>query len=61
MRLKPTNQVKPWTLDELSTLKRLIEEGTPPRLMAKELSRTVEALDHMMRVEKLSLKAQPGP
>ena len=61
MRLKPTNQFKPWTLDELSTLKHLIEEGTPPRLMAKELSRTVEVLDYMMRVEKLSLKAQRRP
>ena len=57
--------VKPWTLDEVSKLKRLIEEGTPPRAIAKKLSRTSEALRYMMSVEKLSPTApserRPSP
>ena len=54
MRRTLTMLVKPWTLDEVSKLRRLIEEGTPPRAIAKKLSRTSEALHHMMAVEKLS-------
>ena len=58
MRLKPTNHMKPWTLAEVSTLKRLIEEDAPPRVIATMLSRTLEAVDHMMWVEKLSRKVR---
>ena len=61
MRLKPTDQFRPWTLDEVSTLKRLLEEDRPPRAIAKKLSRSLEALHHMMRIEKLSRKGQPTP
>ena len=61
MHPKPTNQINPWTQDEVSTLKRLIEEDTPPRAIARKLSRTLDALHYMMRIEELSCKGQPTP
>jgi hypothetical protein len=59
MRCDPLNDYRPWTQDEVRTLKRLLEEGAPPRAMAKKLNRTLEALHYMMRVEKLSGHVRP--
>ena len=60
MRRKPSQHFKRWTPDELATLERLISEGTPTRLIAKELGRTQAAVELRAHQEKVSRRDPPG-
>lgn len=61
MSRNPTMPFKPWTQDEAITLKHLLAEGTPPRAIARQLNRTLEALHHIMSVEKLTHEDRSTP
>lgn len=49
------NDGTPWSDDDLQTLKTLITENTPPRLVAMKLGRTEDAIRDKVKVEGLSL------
>ena len=61
MARKPSNHQKPWTPDEVSTLKRLFSEGIPLRTIAMEMGRTPESVKQRGKTEKATRKTPAGP
>ncbi len=49
------NDGKPWSDDDLQTLKTLITENTPTRLIAMKLSRTEDSVRDKVTAEGFSL------
>ncbi|WP_424631776.1 hypothetical protein [Bradyrhizobium sp. SYSU BS000235] len=49
------NDGKPWSGDDLNTLKTLITENTPTRLIAMKLGRTEDSVRDKVAAEGLSL------
>lgn len=49
---KPVNHLKPWTRAEVDALFRLLAEGTPVRAIAKELGRTMAAVEYRAGAER---------
>ncbi len=56
MAKKPGNQNKPWTAPSLKKLEKLVDQNTPPRLIAHELGRSAAAIYAKASDEGISLK-----
>lgn len=50
------NSGKPWTPDDIKTLKQMAEENTPTRVMGLKLGRTEDAVRAKASEESVSLK-----
>ena len=59
MDLRHPNNWKPWTPEEVSTLLRLMSEGVPMKVIAKQLGRTQEAAERRARIVAKAAKEAP--
>jgi hypothetical protein len=53
---KPTNHGKPWTKQDVATLKKLAKENTPTRVIGIKTGRTEDAVQSKASEEGISLK-----
>jgi hypothetical protein len=52
---QPSRSGKLWTKEEIQTLKNLVKQNTPTRVIALKIHRTPEAVQSKARDEKISL------
>jgi len=53
---KPANHGKPWTKQDVATLKKLAKENTPTRVIGIKTGRTEDAVQSKASEEGISLK-----
>ncbi len=56
MAKKPANNGKPWTNQDVGSLKKLVKENTPTRVIGIKLKRTPDAIYSKASEENISLK-----
>ncbi len=52
----PNNQHKMWTVEDMKSMRKMVKENTPTRIMALKLGRTAPAVQQMASEMGLSLK-----
>src|SRR6202163_2265510 len=55
----PSNQGAAWTTKDFVAIRRLVKTGATGKTIAKEIGRSVVALDQKASIEGISLSARP--